>query len=111
MKQELKQAYRQELAAARAAEQRVDLDAALQHLARAHILSQRFALAHTAVHLRMLRVGWLKRDAREVVGQLSRSIAALVFSRLWVPVGNTGLANVSAFRPMPVPVDLARYLH
>lgn len=51
MKQELKQAYRQELAAARAAEQRVDLDAALQHLARAHILSQRFALAHTAVLL------------------------------------------------------------
>lgn len=110
MKNDLKQAYRHELAGAHAAEQQGGLDAVLQHLARAHILSQRFALAHTAVHLRMLRVGWLKPDAHAIVGQLTRSIAALVFSRLWAPVGNTGLANVSAFRPMPVPDDLARYL-
>jgi hypothetical protein len=37
-------------------------------------------------------------------------LAAALFSRLWVPVGNTGGANVSAFRPMPVPEDLQRLL-
>lgn len=110
MNKPLKEAYTRELAAARAAELRRDWEGALTHLARAHILSQRFAFAHTAVHLRMLRVGWRRHDVREVLGQLSRSVAALCFSRLWVPMGNTGRANVSAFCPMPVPADLAPLL-
>ncbi|WP_407070145.1 DUF3703 domain-containing protein [Marinobacter sp.] len=29
----------------------------------------------------------------------------------WVPVENTGRANVSAFTPMPLPEDLARVLN
>jgi hypothetical protein len=37
-------------------------------------------------------------------------VAAALFSRLWVPVGNTGGANVSAARPMPVPSDLQAIL-
>jgi hypothetical protein len=41
---------------------------------------------------------------------LTRIAAAAVFSRLWVPVGNTGGANVSAMRPMPVPSDLQAIL-
>lgn len=53
---------------------------------------------------------WRTRHAREVVGQFTRAIAALLFSRIWVPAGNTGRANVSAFAPMPVPEDLARVL-
>jgi len=27
----------------------------------------------------------------------------------WVPIGNTGGANVSALKPMPIPADLAEY--
>ena len=34
-------------------------------------------------------------------------MAALLFSRLWVPLGNTGGANVSAFKPMAISEDLA----
>ena len=30
-------------------------------------------------------------------------LAALVMSRLWVPVGNTGGANVNPLQPMPIP--------
>lgn len=102
----LRDALRRELGAAGACEARGELDRAFGHLERAHILSQRHAFAHAGVHLRMLRLGWKRRDAREVSGQLPRVIAALLFSRLWVPHGNTGGANVSAFRPMPVPDDL-----
>lgn len=58
------------------------------------------------------RAGNLDRafDHRELVGQSTRVVAALLFSRLWVPIGNTGGANVSAFRPMPVPDDLRAIL-
>jgi hypothetical protein len=37
-------------------------------------------------------------------------LAALTKSKIWVPVGNTGGANVSPFRPMAVPEDLRRYV-
>ena len=55
-------------------------------------------------------MGAAGRDWREVLGQLSRIIAAAVFSRIWVPLGNTGRANVSAMKPMPIPADLRRIL-
>ncbi|WP_328186686.1 DUF3703 domain-containing protein [Marinobacter sp. OP 3.4] len=110
MHSELKASYLAELEAARMAEGAGDLETAFSHLERAHILSQKYALAHAATHLRMLRLGWRTRDVREVLGQFIRTIAALIFSRIWVPVGNTGRANVSAFAPMPVPEDLAEVL-
>jgi hypothetical protein len=99
-----------ELATAVARERDGALDLAFAHLERAHILSQRHPLAHAGVHLRMWRIGWKRRDAREVFGQSTRVVAALLFSRFWVPIGNTGGANVSAFRPMPVPADLGAVL-
>ena len=34
---------------------------------------------------------------------LPARLAALVMSRLWVPVGNTGGANVNPLQPMPIP--------
>jgi hypothetical protein len=58
----------------------------------------------------MLRIALRKRDRREVVGQLLR----LVLTPLGhltgrLPQGSTGGANVSAFAPMALPEDLARY--
>lgn len=110
MSPKLREAYLLEIAQAKAAERQGELEVALERLARAHILSQRYALAHASVHLRMLRLGWRLGDWREMRGQVGRSVAALVFSRIWVPIGNTGRANVSAFMPMPVPEDLAPLL-
>ena len=110
MHSELKASYLTELEAARVAEWAGDFQTAFAHLERAHILSQKFALAHAATHLRMLRLGWRTRDVREVLGQSIRTIAALVFSRIWVPVGNNGRANVSALAPMRVPEDLVEVL-
>jgi hypothetical protein len=78
-----------------------------RHFERAHVLGQRHTVAHVRSHWAMLGIGWANRDAREVLGQIARMPAALLFSRVWVPVGNTGGANVSAFKPMPIPSDLA----
>lgn len=81
---------------------------AFSHLETAHILGQRDFIAHTKTHWWMLRVGWVQRDFHEVRGQLLR-LALIPLGHLTgrVPLGNTGGANVNAFKPMPVPTSLA----
>ena len=106
MTRELRVAIASEWSRSRLAAEAGDLDAAFGHLERAHILSQRLTGMHVRTHLLMLGIGWRRRDVREVLGQLSRTLAAACFSRIWVPLGNTGGANVSAFKPMPLPPDL-----
>ena len=103
-------AFENEMSLAAQARAGADLDRAFAHLERAHVLGQRSTRRHVRSHLAMLSVGWARRDARELAGQLSRLVAAALFSRLWVPAGNTGGANVSALRPMPVPDDLRALL-
>jgi Protein of unknown function (DUF3703) len=86
------------------------LDDAFAHFERAHVLGQRLTWLHVRAHVGMLRIGWMRRDIREVAGQLTRIVAAAVFSRIWVPSGNTGGANVPAMRPMPIPDELRAIL-
>lgn len=83
---------------------------ALAWLERAHILTQRRPWLHARSHWLMLRAGWQQGDVREVLGQMPRILAALLFSRIWVPIGNTGRARVSAFQPMPISEELRRLL-
>ena len=83
---------------------------ALVWLERAHILTQRRPWLHARAHWLMLRAGWQLGDVREVAGQVPRIFAALLFSRIWVPLGNTGRARVSAFQPMPMSEELRRLL-
>jgi hypothetical protein len=99
-------AFSHEWTLAQAARRQGDFDLAFHHLERAHILGQRHTRLHVKSHLGMLLVGWQRHDGREIVGQLMRIVAAALFSRIWVPIGNTGGANVSATQPMPVPPDL-----
>ena len=99
-------AYAAELAAASAARLAGKVELAFHHLERAHILGQRDTPRHVETHWLMLRLGLSTRSWREVIGQATRIVAAALFSRLWVPVGNTGRANVSAIKPMPLPADL-----
>lgn len=99
-------AYEQEVAQADQALQREDFDTAFRHLERAHVLAQRMTGRHTVVHWRMLLAGLRRGDLREAVGQVPRIVASILFSRLWVPRGNSGRARVSALQPMPVPADL-----
>lgn len=110
MRERLRAALRHELDHAQTRQRAGEFDAAFAHLERAHVLSQRHALAHAGVHLRMWRLGWRRRHAREILGQPPRIFAALLFSPFWVPIGNTGGTNVSAFRPMPLAPDLQALL-
>jgi len=102
----LEQAFAHEWALARAAGRCGAHDRAFHHLERAHILGQRRTWLHVKSHLGMLRIGWQRRDVSELLGQATRIAAAALFSWAWVPAGNTGGANVSPFKPMPVPPDL-----
>jgi hypothetical protein len=98
--------YEEELSKARDALASSNFEVCFGHLERAHVLSQRMTGRHTHVHWLMLVAGWRRGDWREVVGQVLRMLASILFSRLWVPRGNSGRARISAFRPMPVPGDL-----
>jgi hypothetical protein len=106
----LRQAFESELRAASEAAAAGDEQAAWVRLERAHILGQRSTRAHVRSHLAMLRMGWRGRDVHEIIGQLTRILGASLLSRIWIPEGNTGRSNVSAFRSMSIPPDLQRLL-
>ena len=109
---DLQERWAQERSAARAARQRTDSDGEWRHLERAHVLSQPMAVAHVRTHVAMLGYGLRHRDGREIVGQLVRLVVAAPGT--WTgryPVGNTGGANVSALKPMPIPDDLQAVLN
>ena len=110
MKRTVRNVFEAELAAARQEAGAGRVEAAFTHLERAHILGQRRTRPHVRSHWRMLRLGASVGDWREVLGQALRIAAAVLFSRIWVPVGNTGRANVSAMKPMPVAADLRALL-
>lgn len=101
----------QALDAAARHEARGDHASALASLERAHVLGQTDIGSHWCVHVRMLRVGWARRDKREVLGQLLRlTLVPIGHAVGRLPFGNTGGSNVSAFRSMPVAADLHRLL-
>ena len=84
-----------------------DFEAAFRHLERAHILGQAITYEHTRVHFLMLKVGWKRKDFREIFGQILRLAGASTKTPFGLyPTGNTGGANVSPFKSMPVPDDL-----
>ena len=80
-------------------------------LERAHILSQYSTRDHVRVHIAMLRWAVAQGKKREAVGQLVRIAGAATKTAIGlVPTGNTGGANVSPIRAMPLPDDLARII-
>jgi hypothetical protein len=90
----------------RAAEQ--DVAREFSHLERAHVLGQASTREHVRVHWRMLKWAWRHRDARELFGQMFRIAGAATKTFIGlVPEGNTGGANVSPVRPLPVDPELA----
>lgn len=110
VEQKLNDAFVSEMTAAIKYYHAGDLNQAFHHLERAHILGQSYTGAHTYAHWWMLRVGVKRHDVKEVLGQISRIFASIVFSKIWVPLGNTGGSNVNPIKPMPIPNDLQQYL-
>lgn len=100
-----------ELDAARAAAVLGQEARAFGHLERAHVLGQASTLLHVRVHWHMLRAGLRQRRAREIAGQLLRLVGAATKTPVGlVPTGNTGGADVSPLRPMPIAPDLQRLI-
>lgn len=98
-----------ELAAARRARRDGDAAAAFARLERAHVLGQSSTWLHVRVHCLMLLAGLRERRAGEVLGQLLRVGGAATKTPIGlVPLGNTGGANVSPFRRLPIAADLQR---
>jgi hypothetical protein len=82
-----------------------------RHLERAHILGQASTVQHVRVHWKMLLWGCRRKDAREIFGQIQRIIGAAIATPLgMLPRGNTGGANASPFRSMPIPQDLEKLM-
>ena len=100
-----------ELDAAAAREARGEPILAFTHLERAHILGQESTVEHVRTHWAMFRWALRQNIAGEAFGQIWRILAAVLKTWLgWLPIGNTGGANVSGFKPMPVPADLQRLI-
>lgn len=100
-----------ELEAARQAEAQGQAEVAFTHLERAHVLGQAATVLHVQVHWRMFLWAARQRKPAEIAGQLGRLVAAALVTGIgWLPHGNTGGADVSAFRRMPIPDDLQRVI-
>jgi len=107
----LRTAWSEEMNAARTGRDQGDARAEWTHLERAHILSQPLAGPHVRTHAAMFGAAVRKREPREIVGQAMRLVVAGEASLTErYPVGNTGGADVSAFKPMTIPDDLRALL-
>lgn len=111
MNKELKYAFQQEMTTAKAHYCQGEFKKCFYHLERAHILGQSFVIPHTIAHWWMLKLGMKTADVKEISGQILRIIASVIFSRIWVPKGNTGGVNVSPIKPMPLPEEFKKYFN
>lgn len=90
---------------------RADPITAFAHLERAHVLGQASTREHVRVHFRMLIWSIRHRRLGELAGQVVRVIGAAALTPMGVvPIGNTGGANVSPWRRMAIPPDLAKVI-
>jgi len=84
-----------------------NLQIAWRHLERAHILGQRYPVAHTYVHWKMLQFGFKIKSVKEILGQITRLIFGGVKSFVGhVPVGNPGGSNVPPLKSFPIEKEL-----
>jgi hypothetical protein len=102
-----RRAFEEELALGEAALAARAMADAYARFERAHVLGQYGVWPHVRSHWAFLRWGLVARRGREVAGQLLRIVAGAIGSAIGkLPHGNTGGANVSPTRPMPLPPDL-----
>ena len=98
-----------EIAAALRAQRRNDMPRAFAHLERAHVLGQASTWLHIRVHWLMLLWGLRQRSPREIAGQVLRVAGAATKTPFGlVPTGNTGGADVSPLRRMPIASEVQR---
>jgi len=86
---------------------RGNLKNAWNHLERAHIIGQKYPIAHTFVHWKMLQFGFKIKSGKEILGQIPRLVFGGVKSFVGkVPLGNPGGSNVPPLKPFPIEKEL-----
>jgi Protein of unknown function (DUF3703) len=99
--------YKKELESYKQNMQNGILQQAWQHLERAHILGQRYPMAHNNVHWKMLQFGIKIKSRKEIFGQIPRLIFGGIKSFVGtVSIGNPGGANVPALKSFLIENDL-----
>ena len=106
----LRRAFDARLVAGDEALQAGHAEEALAHYEAAHILGQAWTGPHVHSHVAILRWAVQRRRSREIVGQITRIVAAALFTWLWVPRGNPGSTRVGALARRPVPNELEALL-
>jgi hypothetical protein len=107
MNNPLRRAFDREIALGEALIASGDLERAMKHLERAHVLGQSFVGPHWKAHASMLELELRRRRFGAAWGQVLRLILGAVGSAVGVvPVGNTGGSDISMFKRMPVAPDL-----
>ena len=111
MNDTLRKEFYKELEIAKDNIQSKEYKKAFYHLERSHILGQNYVIPHTLSHYWMLIVGIKTKDYKEIIGQLIRLPLGILGSAVGiVPIGNTGGANISAFKKLPIPDELKRVM-
>jgi hypothetical protein len=96
-----------EIGAARARMTAGELDAAMLHLERAHVIGQLQVWPHVLSHWLMLKVELRRGRPLAAFGQFVRIVLGAVGSAVGVvPTGNTGGSDISMFQRLPVAPDL-----
>ena len=104
-----KQEFYRQLILAKKALKSKHFKVSFYHFENAHILGQKHMYRHTLSHYYMLVFGIKTKNSKEILGQISRIIASIFFTNIWVPVGNTGSSNISPIKPIPVRKELQKY--
>ena len=83
-----------------------NLASAYESCEAAHVIGQLYIVPHTRTHLLFLKIGWRRRDIREIVGQIIRIPLGVLGSAVGiVPTGNTGGANIGMFKRIPENIE------
>jgi len=99
--------FADEIAAARTRMAAGELEAAMRHLERAHVIGQLQVWPHVLSHWLMLKIEVRRGRPLAVCGQLVRIVLGALGSAVnVVPTGNTGGSDISMFKRLPVPPEL-----
>jgi len=92
-----------EISDAKKARSTGNINIEFKHLENAHVLGQESTYWHVKVHILMLLWALRNYQFKEIFGQIFRVIGAVTKTAIGlVPQGNTGGANISPFKVLPI---------
>jgi hypothetical protein len=107
MNRDLKSAFEAEIAAAERCIQAGQLDRAIRHLERAHVLGQNHVTPHVRAHWGMFRIALKRRSLVDGLGQAVRILLGAIGSAAGiVPTGNTGGTDLGMFARLPIDPEI-----